>query len=186
MLAKRSISSPVRSSSGLLLDRAYVDVEGQYRIEEALFRVLGDAMIHRDALRRIGGVRQLGLAHSNQLLPLTGRLIQRLQDGADFELLGAALEQRLERAQGVFVLGRRADHLAVGRDGLVQVTQANLVDLTQAELELQNLVRALSDLGLAHEHLGQILPTLHLREQAVKARTALWFSDRPRARADSG
>ena len=95
-------------------------------------------------------------------------LIERLEDVGDFELLDTAREQPFERPQRVVVLGRRADHLAVRGDRLVEIVQAKLVHLSEAILELEDLVWALPDLGLAHEHLGQVLPTLHLGEQAIE------------------
>ena len=123
----------------------------------------------RDALRGIGRCARarasrtrISFSHSR------ARLVERLEDLADLELLDAALEQRLERAQRVLVLRRRADHLAVRRDRLIEVVQPRLVDLTEAVLELEDLVRALADLGLAREDLGEIRPALGLREQAIE------------------
>jgi hypothetical protein len=106
-----------------LFDGTHVDVEGQHRIEQALFCVLRDAVVHGHALGRIGGVSELGFANADQLLPLTHRLVERLQNLADFQLLRAGFEQRLQRAQRVLVLGGGADHLAVGSNGLIQIAQ---------------------------------------------------------------
>jgi len=125
-------------------------------------------VVKSDALGRIRRVRELGLAYADQLVPLAHRLVKRLEDLADFQLFRAGFEQRLERAQGVFVLRRRADHLAISGDGFVQITEPRLIHLTEAELEAQDLFRALANLALAREHLGQILPALHLREEPVE------------------
>ena len=149
-------------------DGAHMDVERQHRIEEALFGVFGDAVVHGHPLGRVRRVGQLRLAHADQLVPLARRLVQRLENLADFELLRARFEQRLQGVQGVRVLGRGTDHFAISRDRLVQITQTSLVDLAQAELEAEDLFRALTDLALASQHLGQILPALHLREETIQ------------------
>jgi hypothetical protein len=145
-----------------------VHVEGHHRIHQALLRILRDAVEHGDALLGLADVVELRLAHADELLPLGSRLIQRLEDLANLALLDAALEQPFERAQRVLMLRRRADHLAVRADRTLEVVQPHLVDLTQAVLELEDLVRALTDLGLARQDLRQIVPALGLREQAIE------------------
>ena len=66
---------------------------------QPLLRVLGDAVVHRDALLGVLDVRELRLADADQLLPLARRLVERLEDLADLELLDAGLEQAFERAR---------------------------------------------------------------------------------------
>jgi hypothetical protein len=151
-----------------LADRAHVHVERQHRIQQALLGVLRDAVVPRDALFGIGRVRELGFADANELLPLAARLIERLEDLAYLRLLHARLEQSLERAHRIGVLRSSADHLAVSRDGLIEVTELGLVDLTQAMLEFEDLVGALADVGLAAQHFGELRPALRLREQAIE------------------
>ena len=113
-------------------------------------------------------MRELGLVDAGELLPLARGAVERLEDLADFELLDAGREERLERLERRRVLGRGADDLAVGGDRLVEVVEARLVDLAEAVLELEDLVRRLADLGFAREDLRELAPALGLREEPIE------------------
>ena len=52
----------------ILFDGAHVHVEGKHRVEQALFGVLRDAVVHRDAIRGLGGVGELGFANAFEML----------------------------------------------------------------------------------------------------------------------
>ena len=109
-----------------------------------------------------------GLEHARELLPLAGRLVERLEDLADLHLLDARREEPLERLARGRARARRLRTSLVGRDRRVEIVEARLVDLAEAELELQDLLRALADLGLALEDLDELGPALGLREEAVE------------------
>src|SRR5262245_3836498 len=66
------------------------------------------------------------------------------------------------------MLGGGVDHLAVGLDGLVDVSEPKLVDAAQAVPELRDLVGALADLGLPREDVGELAPALGLAEEPIE------------------
>jgi hypothetical protein len=66
------------------------------------------------------------------------------------------------------VLGSGVDDFAVGLDGLVYVSQPDLIHTSEPVLEFQDLVGALPDIGLARENLREFAPTLGLREQTIE------------------
>ncbi len=66
------------------------------------------------------------------------------------------------------MLGRGGEHLAVGRDGGIEIVEPLLVDLAQAVLELEDLVRRLADLGFARQDLREITPALGPQEEPVE------------------
>ena len=119
-----------------LTERAYVNAEGLDRIHQTLLGVLRDAVIHLDPLVRLRDRGELRFVNADQLFPFAGGLIERLQDLTDLELLHPAFEQAFERAQGLCMLGGRADHLAVRRYRLVDVIQAKLIDAAEPVFEL--------------------------------------------------
>src|SRR5262249_15614970 len=153
---------------GAFAQGADVDAEGLDGIAEALFGVLGDAVVHLDALVRLRDVRELGLVDLDELFPLAGRLIERLEDLSDDELLHATLQPTFQRRERFGMLGGSADALAVGLDGLVDVAEPELVTAAEPVPEFQDLVGALSDLRFTREDLGELAPSLGLGEEAVE------------------
>ena len=151
-----------------LLHRSDVDVECHHRIAESLFRVLGYALVQNDALIRVLGVRELGFPNANQFLPLTHGLVERIENLAHFQLLRAGFKQPLQRLQGLDVLRRGVDDLAVGSNGLAKRPQLNLVHLPQSVLELEDFFWALADLRLTSQDFCQVRPSLRLREEPVQ------------------
>ena len=57
---------------------------------------LGEPLVHRLAIRP-GQLAELDLVDPVQLAELAGRLVERLEDGADLELEVARVEHLLER-----------------------------------------------------------------------------------------
>src|SRR5262249_33211668 len=84
------------------------------------------------------------------------------------ELIHAGLEKPLEGLERLEVLRRGADDLAVGLDGLFDVVQPHLIDVAEAVLELEDLVRALTDLRFLREDFGELAPALGLREEPIE------------------
>ena len=74
-------------------------------------------------------------------------------DLGDLDLADAGLEQPLERPERRLVIGRPLQDLAVGRDGRRRVVQVQLLELTEAELEVERLLGR-AQLGLPTERLA--------------------------------
>lgn len=129
---------------------------------------LRDAVEHRDALFALLLVRELGLEHGAELVPLTCRLVERLEDLTDLELVHPGREELLERLERLDVLRRRREDLAVALDGRRQVLKPGLVDLAEAVLEVEDVVGRVPDLGLSGEHGDELRPALHQHEQPVE------------------
>ena len=168
--------------AGLLVERVFldgadVDLERCGGVDELLFVELGDPIVRREALlgtalavlgrlrRRVG---QLGLVDVTELLPVPGGTVERLENLADFDLLRPTREEGLERLQRLGVLGRRVQHVAIRRDGLIEVAELRLMHLSEAVLQLEDLVGRLPDLRLASEDGGKVRPAFGLHEEAVE------------------
>jgi hypothetical protein len=75
----------------------------------------------------------------DELFPLSGGLVERLEDLTDHELLHPRLEESFECLQGLRVLRGRADDLAVRLNCLVDVPKAMLMDAAEPILELERI-----------------------------------------------
>ncbi len=103
-----------------------------------------------------------------ELLPLGGGLVERLEDLGDLDLFRSRGEEPLDGLEGRRMLGSGGEDLAVSGDRRVEIVQSKLVDLADAVFEFEDLVRRLTDLRFAREHLGEVTPALGADEKAIE------------------
>ena len=111
---------------------------------------------------------ELHLVDLVQLLPLLADAIERLEDVGDLQLHRAAHEHPLERGARLGVARVGGQDLAIGLDRLGQIAQRQLVDLRQAERQLDDRLVVRRDADLAPDDVGQLVPLLVLAEQAIQ------------------
>ena len=148
--------------------RALHPGECELEVAHALLGDLGDAVHGVDALFGVALTVQHRLLDADQLVPGVLHPIQRLEDLADRRRLDPLREQALERAERGLVLGRGGQDLAVHLDRALHVAEPHLLQLPGAELQVQHLVRAAGDLGLARHDLGELGPALGRFVQTIE------------------
>ncbi len=166
--ASRGASSPELLVERELLERADVDLERLGRVDELLFRELCEPVVRGETLLLALRVGELRLVDEADLLPLAHRAVQRLEDLADLGLLDALREEALEGLEGRLVLRRRADDLAVRREGAVDVSEVALQDLAEPVLQLEHFVGRVGDFGLARQHVRELRPARRLRVEPIE------------------
>ena len=106
----------------ILDERLRPPVERLGLIEELVLGELGEALVHRLAIRT-DELRQLHLVDRVQLPELARRLVERLEDGADLQLEMAGVEHVLERGQRRLVRRMRREDLAIDLDGALAIAE---------------------------------------------------------------
>ncbi|HLU49997.1 MAG TPA: hypothetical protein VK116_17985, partial [Planctomycetota bacterium] len=133
------------------------DLEGAIDVDELLLTFLRHTEQEFEALSGIFQSRKLTLADVEQLLPATGRLVERLEHLADAQHFRAGREQVFECAEGTFMLRRGREDFPVDFDRSEDVAELLLLQLAQAILEAQDLVGGVAEVRLRNQDLGEFL-----------------------------
>ncbi len=161
----------------LLEERALHPAEGTDVIVRALLGDLADPLHHRDTLDRIGLIVELQLVDVEELAPVLTHPIKRLEDLPDHQRPNAVSEEELEARQRGTVLRRSRQDLPVLLDGVVHVAELSLIDLTQAELEVEDVVGARGDRDLLRQDVGELRPAIgRLVERSRASMAWMWVS----------
>ena len=132
-----------------------------------------DAVQQLDLLERIGRAADLNLVHADELRPVAGRLVDRLEDRGRAERVLVAVLQPLEGAQGRLVVRLALEDLAIELDRARHVVEVLLVELGDPVLEADRLVRVAGHLALARQHREELRPVLRLLVEDVETRQRL-------------
>ena len=129
---------------------------------------LGDLVEQLDLADRIERVLDHDLVDADLLLPVAGRLVDRLEDAGDRQLLVRGGEQALERADRVVVGGIEIEDLAVGLDRGRDLGEVGLAQPGEADQEVDPLAVVLDQDQLAAEVVAEVAPLLALDVEAVE------------------
>ena len=133
---------------------------------------LGDLVEQLDLARRIEGVLRHDLVDADLLGPVAARLVDRLEDVRDRELVLGVADQPLEGVDRVAVLVLVLEDLAVRLDGRGQLVEVRLAQLREADQQRDLLVRLLDERELAAEVVAEVAPRAARRRRAGRGRAA--------------
>ena len=121
---------------------------------------LGDLVEQLDLAGRIEGVARHDLVDADLLLPVAARLVDRLEDVRDRELVLGVRDQALEGGDRVAVLILVIEDLAVRLDRRGGLVEVGLAQLREADQQRDLLVRLLDERELAADVVAEIAPRL--------------------------
>ena len=100
---------------------------------EPLFLQLRDPVVLLEPFSGVHLVGENGLVHSAEIVVLTDRVVVRLEQRSDSELMLPGVEECLESRDGAFVPRLIREDLPVGRNRPSDVTKSVLLNLRQSE-----------------------------------------------------
>ena len=152
----------------ILTHRARVRSERGVGVVAADLVQLRDHVEQLDLAGRIEGVLRHDLVHADLLGPLAARLVDRLEDVRDRELVLGIADQALERVHRIAVLILDVEDLAIRLDGRSRLVEVRLAQLGEANEQRDLLVRSLDERELTADVVAEIAPLLALDVQPIE------------------